>query len=313
VAISEVELRDKVGKLMAMAGTEGGAYAMWTVNQIVHGLKNVAPGVRPEGVDLALKQLERFGVVKCVDPGEPGKKAARWVRVVKIETPEHMERSPFEEVMRVQADMLFGCDTSGQKEVVVGPKESEKREPQRMGSAEASATGSAEGDALSSRIEGIEAVVRSVVQRADNMEEVMQTLNNLVGTMQEHFKNKLRADKESANRFKFDAADYRRLERRVDRIERQSEERVTILEEILGMAAKEVTKQGEEDVVGVVAVDGRDRAKALKEVEELAHEWLAGGDSSMAADLAKRGCGATIIQLLSRHGVLTDDVNLCGD
>jgi hypothetical protein len=195
----------------------------------------------------------------------------------------------------------------------VDADEIESREGQPAASAIEGCAGDVDVDRLNGRIYAFEASIRGIVQRMDNLEDVMQTLNGLVGTMQDHFKNKLRADKESASRFKFDVADYKRLERRVDRIERQSEERVTILEEILGMAAKEVTKQGEEDVVGVVAVDGRDRVKALKEVEELAHEWLKGGDRSMASDLARRGCGATIVQVLAKNGVLTDDVNLCGD
>lgn len=308
MAITETELRDKVGKLMAMAGTEGGAYAQWTVNQIVHGLRNVAPGVRAPGVELALKQLELSGIVRCVDPGDPGKKAARWVRIVKIETPEHMEVSPFDQMKAFVKESL-GSGGNGQEEVVVDPEENEDREPEPMSPAVAGLAEAAEVENLASRIDGLTAIVRGVVQRSDNLEEVMQTLNGLVGTMQEHFKNKLRADKESASRVKFDLADYKRLERRVvklEKLETQFEEIVDLLQQMVGFG-KEIKGQIEDDGVGVVAVGGRDRSKAIREVEELAHEWLKGGDSSMASDLAKRGCGATILQVLAKHGVLSDE------
>lgn len=312
MGISESELRDKVGKLMAMAGTEGDSYAIWTVNQIVHGLKNVAPGVRAPGVELVLKQLERDGIVKCVDPGEPGRKAARWVRLVKIDPPEHMEKSPFEDLAERMVKLGFKPITAQHTEEPMDPEENEEHEVAPIQPAIAGFADASDVDRLNTRIDALEAIIKGVVQRADNMDDVMKTLNGLVGTIQENFKNKLRNDRDSANQLRFDAADLKKLDRRVASLEKQFEEMVELLHQIAGMA-DQAKKQVEDNVVGVIAVSGRDKAQALREVEELAHEWLRGGDSSMAADLAKRGCGATIVQVLSKHGVLTDDANLCGD
>jgi hypothetical protein len=91
--ITQEELNEKVIKLMAMAGTEGGSYSLWSVNQIVHGLKEAVTGATADRVKLSLDKLIFDGTVKERLPSRE-KDPTQYVLVNKAPAPEPLNSSP---------------------------------------------------------------------------------------------------------------------------------------------------------------------------------------------------------------------------
>ncbi len=91
--ITQEEFNDKVVKLMAMAGTEGGSYSLWSVNQIVHGLREAVPGTTADKVKTALETLVSDGTVKERLPSRE-KDPMQYVLSNKMPAPEPLNPSP---------------------------------------------------------------------------------------------------------------------------------------------------------------------------------------------------------------------------
>jgi hypothetical protein len=172
---SDTQLRDAIAKIMAMAGTDGDAYAPWTVNQISFGLKHVVPGANSQRIEAQLRELEQDGLVRLASPGSRNN-PARWVRTKRIPAPEPFERSPFAK----PDDDTDGVD-------VIEAREASVDEVREQLGIERMSSESVDHIRLMDRLAGLEAIAEPLLQRVGNLEDVVGTLNDQIASMKIRF------------------------------------------------------------------------------------------------------------------------------
>jgi hypothetical protein len=146
VMITDTDLKEKVVKLMSMAGTEGDAYCEWTVNQIVHGLREAVVGATPDKVTVAVETLVDEGIVKKNERDDKGK--PQFVLTKKMPPPEPLQQSPVAVPLNLEA--------LTEEVVPEGDPQARFQAQQQL---------------------------QSLVARVENLEEVMKVLNDAVGGM----------------------------------------------------------------------------------------------------------------------------------
>lgn len=321
MTISDSGLQEKVIKLMGMAGTKGGSYSSWTINQLVHGLREAVAGANPQRVEHALVTLEREGTVKLETLPE-GNTPGRWVLLTKFtKPPEPLEESPF----AVPAD---GSEPSGstrasadldlsammRKHLFPECKESTMHEPS---SDEATWLKSIEQriDAFEKNISSFSEGMRSVVSRIDNVEDVMNILNGSVAVSAQEQK-KLRGDIPKLIDKRVEVAKLgggQRDTRRIAKVEEDVHQLMLVFEKILEKVdevestgtSEDSEDKSEVESVGVVSSsdDWGSYEVALNEIRELARAWSRSNEGSMNSSLVRQLCSGEIMDILLKHGI----------
>jgi regulator of replication initiation timing len=235
--ITDTDLREKVVKLMAMAGTEGEAYCEWTVNQLVHGLREAVVGASAERVEATLEGLLAEGLIKRNerDGGKP-----QFVLTKKLPVPEPLNESP----------VAVQLDPKALAEEVVS-----EDDPQARFQAQQQ--------------------LQTLIGRIDNLEEVMGELNRQVGGLKEDLGALSKEVQAQSPRFAI--SDVRQeLGRRIGKCEIQLEgleSRYDGFVKLIEGAVEKGVEKLEQDLDEGVGVVGLDEALQEQQLQLLIEHW----------------------------------------
>jgi hypothetical protein len=235
--ITDTDLKDKVVKLMSMAGTEGDAYCEWTVNQIVHGLREAVIGASAERIEAALEVLLGEGVIKKNerDGGKP-----QFVLTKKMPPPEPLQQSPVAVPLNLEALA---------EEVV--PED----DPQASFQAKQQ--------------------LQILVGRVENLEEVMGELNRQVGGLKEDLGALNKEVQAQSPRFAI-AEVRQELGRRIGACEIQlegHEQRITGITKLMEKAVENTVENLTEAINGGVGVEVIENALREDQLKTLVQHW----------------------------------------
>ena len=223
--ITNIDLKQKIARLMAMAGTEGSAYCEWTVNQLVHGLRDAVVGATQERIEHAIEELVEEGHIRKYEREGRGK--AQFVLTRKMPPPEPINQSPV-----VLSDLPPGIGKAGGG---LGSLETRR--------AEADAQDLQDAFAEKQRLQ-------ILFGRVDNFEEVMSTLNDTVAGVKDEQKT-LRTEQERVRSdlrgFKLDDSRLSRLrtdlEARVAKIDKRVDGLVGLIESAVDRVVEDASRE----------------------------------------------------------------------
>jgi hypothetical protein len=258
VMITDTDLKEKVVKLMSMAGTEGDAYCEWTVNQIVHGLREAVVGATPDKVTVAVETLVDEGIVKKNERDDKGK--PQFVLTKKMPPPEPLQQSPVAVPLNLEA--------LTEEVVPEGDPQARFQAQQQL---------------------------QSLVARVENLEEVMKVLNDAVGGMKEDLGT---LSKEvQAQSPKFLISDVRQeLGRRIGACEIQVEgldQRVGNITTLMEKAVENTVENLTEAIDNGVGIEVIETALREDQLKTLALHWKKMADSY--ADDSKKSRGEAAV------------------